>query len=245
MTRPRVVTASNPGPFTLDGTRTYLVGRDVAAVIDPGPDDPGHLRALRAAVAGARRVTVLVTHDHADHSGCARALADALDASLLGPCRDADGPLADGAAVETDQGDLVAVETPGHCAEHLCFNWPRGRALFAGDLVLGEGSTTWVGEYRGCVRDYLASLERVEALTPRVIYPAHGPPLEDVPGTLAAYREHRLARIGQAGLAQREHLGATPAQLVTTIYGDELPPRLREAAEASIAAMLDYLAGEG
>ena len=245
MTRPRVVAASNPGPFTLDGTRTHIVGRDVAAVIDPGPDDPGHLRALRAAVAGAHRVTVLVTHDHADHSGCARALADALGAPLLGPCRDADGPLADGDPVATDQGDLVAVDTPGHCAEHLCFHWPRWRALFAGDLVLGEGSTTWVGEYRGCVRDYLASLERVEALAPRVIYPAHGPPLEDVPGTLAAYREHRLARIEQAELAQREHPGATPAQLVTTIYGDELPPRLRDAAESSIAAMLDYLAGEG
>lgn len=243
MTRPRVVAASNPGPFTLDGTRTYIVGREVAAVIDPGPDDAGHLRALLAEVADAHRVTVLVTHDHADHSGCARTLADALGAPLLGPCRGADGPLADGDAVATDQGELAAVDTPGHCAGHVCFHWARGEALFAGDLVLGEGSTTWVGEYRGCVRDYLASLERVEALAPRVIYPAHGPPLEDVPGALAAYREHRLARIGQTELAGREHPDATPAQLVTTIHGDELPPRLRAAAEASIAAMLDYLAG--
>ena len=245
MTRPRVFTAANPGPFTLDGTRTYIVGREAAVVIDPGPDDPDHLRALRAALADARRVAVLVTHDHADHSGCARALADALGAPLLGPCRDADGPLADGDAVETDQGELIAVDTPGHCAEHLCFSWPRARALFAGDLMLGEGSTTWVGEYRGCVRDYLASLERVGALAPRVIYSAHGPPLEDVPGAIAAYREHRLARIEQAGRARRDHPGATPAQLVAMIYGDELPPRLRDAAEASIAAMLDYLAGEG
>lgn len=245
MTLPRVVIAANPGPFTLDGTRTYIVGREVVAVIDPGPDDPVHLRALRDAGAGARRVTVLVTHDHADHSGCARALADALGASLLGPCRDADGPLADGDAVETDRGALVAVDTPGHCAGHLCFHWPPARALFAGDLVLGEGSTTWVGEYRGCVRDYLASLKRVEALGLGVIHPAHGPPLEDVPGALAAYREHRLARIEQAELARREHPGATPAQLVSAIYGDELPPRVRDAAESSIAAMLDYLAGEG
>ena len=245
MIRPRAVTAANPGLFTLDGTRTYVVGRKMAAVIDPGPDDADHLRALRAAVADARRVVVLVTHDHADHSGCARALADALRAPLLGPCRDADGPLADGGAVETDEGGLLAVDTPGHCAEHLCFWWPRAGALFAGDLMLGEGSTTWVGEYPGCVRDYLASLARVEVLAARVIYPAHGPPIEDVPGTLAAYREHRLARIEQAEQAQRDHPGATPAQLVTTIYGDDLPPRLRDAAEASIAAMLDYLAGGG
>ena len=245
MTRPRVYTAANPGPFTLDGTRTHVVGREAAAVIDPGPDDPEHLRALRAAVAGARRVAVLVTHDHADHSGCARALADALGAPLLGPCRDADGPLADGDAVETDRGELVAVDAPGHCADHLCFHWPRARALFAGDLMLGEGSTTWVGEYPGCVRDYLASLERVEALAPTVIYPAHGPPIEDVSPALTAYREHRVERIRQTELARGDHPDATPAQLVTTIYGDELPPRLRAAAEASIAAMLDYLAGEG
>ena len=245
MTRPRVVIASNPGPFTLDGTRTHIVGREVAAVIDPGPDDPVHLRALRDAVAGARRVAVLVTHDHADHSGCARALADALRSPLLGPCRDADGPLADGDAVGTDRGELVAVDTPGHCPEHLCFSWPRANALFAGDLMLGEGGTTWVGEYRGCVRDYLTSLARIEDLEPRVIYPAHGAPLEDVPGALGAYREHRRARIEQVRLARRDHPAATPAQLVTTIYGDELAPRLRAAAEASIAAMLDYLAAEG
>ncbi len=245
MIRPRVVTASNPGPFTLDGTRTHIVGREVAAVIDPGPDDPDHLRALREAVAGARRVAVLVTHDHADHSGCARALADALGAPLLGPSRRADGPLADGDEVPTDQGRLVAVDTPGHCAEHRCLWWPRARALFAGDLLLGEGDTTWVGEYRGCVRDYLASLARVEALAPRVIHPAHGPPLEDAPGALAAHRAHRLARIEQVGRARGTHPGAPPAELTRAIYGDQLPPRLRAAAESSVAAMLDYLAAEG
>ena len=245
MTRPRVVLASNPGPFTLDGTRTYIVGRDSLAVIDPGPDDPGHLRALEAAVGGARDVMVLVTHDHADHSGCARALADALGCPLLGSCRQADRPLRGGDRVATDLGNLVALETPGHAADHLCFHWPRAGALFAGDLMLGEGSTTWVGEYSGCVRDYLASLARVEALAPDIVYPTHGPPLEDVPGAVQTYRDHRFARIEQAGEAGRAHPGATPAELVTAIYGNQLPPRLRAAAEASIAAMLDYLAGQG
>ena len=245
MTRPRIVIAPNPGPFTLDGTRTYIVGRESLAVIDPGPDDPDHLRSLRSAARGARRITVLVTHDHVDHSGCARALADALGVPLLGPCPDADGPLADGDRVETDQGDLVAVDTPGHSADHLGFLWPRARALFAGDLMLGEGSTTWVGEYPGCVREYLASLGKVEALGPRVLYPAHGPPIEDVPGALAAYREHRFTRIEQAGQARRAYPTATPEQLVTRMYGDELPRRLRAAAALSIAAMLDYLAGGG
>ena len=245
MIRPRVLTAANPGPFTLDGTRTHIVGRDVAAVVDPGPDDADHARALQDAVAGARRIAVLVTHDHADHSGCARALADALGAPLLGRCRDADDPLADGDRVETDQGELLAVDTPGHCAEHLCFFWPAARALFAGDLMLGAGDTTWVGEYRGGVRDYLASLERVAALAPSVVYPAHGPPRADVPAALATYREHRLARIEQVRLARRDHPAAAAAELVSAIYGGDLPPGLRDAAESSIAGMLDYLAAEG
>ena len=139
----------------------------------------------------------------------------------------------------------MAVDTPGHSADHLGFLWPRARALFAGDLMLGEGSTTWVGEYPGCVREYLASLGKVEALGPRVLYPAHGPPIEDVPGALAAYREHRFTRIEQAGQARRAYPTATPEQLVTRMYGDELPRRLRAAAALSIAAMLDYLAGGG
>ncbi len=243
--RPRVVSASNPGPFTLDGTRTHIVGRETPAVVDPGPDDPGHLRALEAAVADARRVAVLVTHDHDDHSGCARAFADACAAPLLGPCRDADAALGDGAAVSTDHGALIAVETPGHSARHLCFHWPRGQALFAGDLMLGEGATTWVGEYRGSVRDYLASLERIRALSPKVIYPAHGPPLEDVSGATAAYRAHRLARIEQTREARRARPGATQAELARVVYGIGLPPALAAAAAASIAAMLDYLDGAG
>ena len=245
MIRPRVVLAPNPGPFTLDGTRTHIVGRDRVAVIDPGPDHAGHLRALREAVGGAREAAVLVTHDHADHSGCARALADALDCPLLGSCGGADRPLGEGDRVATDAGDLVAVRTPGHSADHLCLHWPRARALFAGDLMLGEGGTTLVGAYPGGVRDYLRSLERVGALAPAVVYPAHGPPVEDVPGAVRAYRDHRMARIEQAGAARRAHPGATPAELATIIYGTGLPPRVRAAAESNIAAMLDYLAGGG
>ena len=113
MIRPRVVLAPNPGPFTLDGTRTHIVGRDRVAVVDPGPDDAGHLRALREAVGGAREAAVLVTHDHADHSGCARALADALDCPLLGSCGGADRPLGEGDRVATDAGGPGGGAHPG------------------------------------------------------------------------------------------------------------------------------------
>ena len=45
------IVAPNPGPMTLEGTNTYLYGAEPCAVIDPGPDDPGHLDAIRAAAA--------------------------------------------------------------------------------------------------------------------------------------------------------------------------------------------------
>lgn len=243
MLQPRVVTAANPGPFTLDGTRTHIVGRRSVAVIDPGPNSEDHVSAVRSILADATDVTVLVTHDHADHSGAARALAASLDAPVLGSTGHADRHLVEGDSVHTDDGALVTVETPGHSADHVAFHWPRADALFAGDLLLGEGDTTWVGEYSGCVRAYLSSLDRIDELGLSVIYPAHGPPLRDVHGTLLAYREHRRARIEQVRRLLSEHPGASVADLVEAIYGERLPVGLREAAGASVSAMVDHLGG--
>ncbi|MGH7340235.1 MAG: MBL fold metallo-hydrolase, partial [Candidatus Rokuibacteriota bacterium] len=178
MTQPRFLNAGNAGPFTLDGTRTYIVGRRTVAVIDAGPDLEPHVRALEAAVDEAESVAIVVTHGHPDHAPGARALAAALATDLWGPAG-VDGvtrPLSDGDCVPTDEGELIAVDTPGHSRHHLGLHWPARRALFAGDLVLGKGDTVWVGEYPGCVADYLQSLERVRRLGVDVIYPAHGPP---------------------------------------------------------------------
>ena len=46
-----LVRAANPSPYTLDGTNSYVVGRDPAWVLDPGPALDVHLDALAAAVA--------------------------------------------------------------------------------------------------------------------------------------------------------------------------------------------------
>ncbi len=243
MLQPRVANAENRGPFTLDGTRTYIVGRRSVAVIDPGPHSKPHLRALRSALAEATDVTVLVTHDHADHSGAARALAASVDAPVLGSSGDADCTLGEGDSVQTDEGMLVTVETPGHSADHLAFHWPAADALFAGDLLLGQGETTWVGEYPGCVHAYLESLDRVERLAPAVVYPAHGPPLRDVSATLRVFREHRRGRIEQVRRLLDERPEASAVDLVRAIYGSGLPEELHRAAEASVSAMADYLGG--
>ncbi|HEY8003339.1 MAG TPA: MBL fold metallo-hydrolase, partial [Phenylobacterium sp.] len=80
----RRVVANNPGPFTFKGTGTYIVGRGEVAVIDPGPDDPAHLAAILAAVAGERITHILITHHHSDHSPLAGPLKAATGAVIYG-----------------------------------------------------------------------------------------------------------------------------------------------------------------
>ena len=238
MNKPRVVRAENPGDFTLDGTRTFLVGKKNVAVIDPGPEVQEHLRALSHAVAGAERVTVLLTHDHPDHAEGAEAFARGVGAIIHGG---KERPLEDETRFGTDEGDVVALYTPGHTLDHFAFHWPQARALFAGDLVLGAGATTWIGEYRGCVADYLASLVRIRGLGLDIVYPAHGPPIDSVEETLERYESHRLDRIGQVAEVVARYPGASPIDVVHAVYGTELPSGLEEAARMSVEVMMEHL----
>ncbi|MBW3535349.1 MAG: MBL fold metallo-hydrolase [Gemmatimonadetes bacterium] len=256
----RSIQASNAGPFTLEGTRTFLVGTRRVAVVDPGPDDPGHVRAVAGVVAGAEAVTLVLTHGHADHAGAAPALASLLDAPVVGawgtgpgePGEDRHpGPaaglsfraLGQGEVVPTDAGALVAVHTPGHTPDHLAFHWEAGRALLAGDLLLGRGDTTWVAGYPGCVTDYLASLERVSALPLDIIHPAHGPDLDDPAAALERFESHRRVRVRQVRDALAEAPGADEAELLARVYGDAIPPGLRGAALESLRALVEHVRG--
>jgi glyoxylase-like metal-dependent hydrolase (beta-lactamase superfamily II) len=253
---PRVVKARNSGPFTLDGTRTYLVGRRRVAVIDPGPDAEEHVRALSRALEEAREVRILLTHRHPDHSGAAGPLSRLLQDRGMTPSalQVAGGeacaplgregevvPLGEGDLVSTDQGTLLTVETPGHTRDHLAFHWLESRAVFVGDLVLGRGSTTWVGEYPGCVEEYLASLRKVGKLEPRVLYPSHGPPRTSASKTLEAFERHRLQRIEEVRRARARNPGAGPRELVDLVYGTSVSPGLVTAAQASVEVILHHL----
>ena len=236
----RALLAPNPSPMTLDGTRTFLVGHRRPVVIDPGPNDPGHLRAILAALDGATPVALLLTHHHPDHAGAAEALAQATGVAAR--------VAADGERVETDAGSIEAVATPGHSPDHTAYLWvggdaPAGGALFVGDLFMGVGDTTLVAPPEGKLADYLRSLARVEALAPGVLHPAHGPPITDAAEAVARYREHRLARIEQVNEALEREPGASPERLVETVYGMELHPELRDAAAGSVRAILEYLRG--
>lgn len=237
----RVLRAGNIGPFTLDGTRTFIVGRRHAAVIDPGPDVEDHVRALAHALEGARRVDILVTHAHPDHAAAAAPLQAVLGgrARLRGPGGGI--PLAEGDRISTDQGDLLALHTPGHAHPHFAFLHLDSGNLFCGDLLLGEGDTTWVGEYPEAVTEYLSSLRRLQGMDIHTIHPAHGPPLEDPREALGRFLEHRLVRIQQVERLRGLYPDVDPVDLASRIYGPGHPAALRAAAILSIRAILHHL----
>lgn len=246
--------APNPGPMTLDGTWTYLVGRERPVVIDPGPAIPAHRDAILAALNGVRPLAILLTHSHGDHSQLAPELARATGAPLMlarGAANEhayhgmVDRWLADGDAFGTDVGVLHVVSTPGHAPEHVAFHWPQAGALFVGDTFMGQGDTTLVSPPEGDLAAYLQTLERIAGLAPSVLYPAHGPPITDASAAIERYRRHREERIAQVVHALRQAGPSHTAGLVDTVYGSELNPALRGAAQGSLEAIVNYLASTG
>ena len=203
------------------------------AVIDPGPDMEAHVRALSAALESAREVRVLLTHKHSDHAGAVPRLLELTGASLE--------TLNEGERVSTDEGELVALEVPGHSSDHRAFHWQEADCLFVGDLLLGRGNTTWVGEYLGCVQDYLDSLGKVQDLGVSTLYPAHGPPVTSPRETVDLFRRHRLERLEEVRTVRETHPEASPGELAQMIYGGEIPEKLRKAARAGVEAALHHL----
>ncbi|HET7461756.1 MAG TPA: MBL fold metallo-hydrolase [Longimicrobium sp.] len=246
--------APNPSPMTLDGTWTFIVGRERPVVIDPGPPISAHRDAILAALGGARPLAILLTHGHADHARLAPELARATGAPLLlargavneGAYQDlVDRWLAPGDAFGTDAGVLHVVPTPGHAPEHVAFQWPEAGALFVGDTFMGQGDTTLVSPPEGDLAAYLDTLERVAGLHPSVLYPAHGPPITDAMAAIERYRRHRHERIAQVVHALRRAGPSHPAGLVDAVYGSELHPALRGAAQGSLEAIVGYLTSTG
>jgi glyoxylase-like metal-dependent hydrolase (beta-lactamase superfamily II) len=255
MTRPpapRRVVAPNPGPFTLDGSISWVVGHEDVVIVDAGPEIESHLQTLVAFCRRARRVRIALTHGHGDHAGGADRLLsllrrgrDARAVEVVGSGHPNARPLVAGEEVGTDHGALVCIPTPGHAADHLAFHWPAARALFAGDHVLGRGDTTWVGEYPGCVADYLASLARVRALDLDVIHPGHGPSLTDPAAAVDRFEAHRRDRIRRVADLRKAHPGADADELFAAVYGSDVPAGLEGAARRSLAALVEYVDTEG
>lgn len=254
------VLAPNPSPFTHTGTQVHLVGETDLAVIDPGPDDPGHVAALVAAIAGRRVRFIVVTHTHRDHSPGARPLALITGAPIvgcaplafedLGPRADAsfdahyapDRVLADGESIGGNGWTLTAVSTPGHTSNHLAFALPETKALFSGDHVMGW-STSIVSPPDGDMAAYMASLEKLLPRDDRIYYPAHGDPIETPQRLVRGMLGHRKQREGQILRLVRAAPLAISAMVERMYVG--IDPRLFPAAERSVLAHLIDLERRG
>jgi glyoxylase-like metal-dependent hydrolase (beta-lactamase superfamily II) len=218
--------APNPGPMTLAGTNTYLYGSDPCVVIDPGPDDAGHLDAVRAAAEERGGIgVVLLTHSHGDHA----AGADGLGVKAVLPTGG------------EEYGGLRALATPGHAADHVCF-LTGDRACFSGDLVLGEGST-FVPPDGGSLAAYMDSLRLLQTEPIELICPGHGPWVTDPAAKLAEYVEHREMRERRL-LAALERGERSKEALLADAWSD-VPAELRPAAALVMEAHLQKLESEG
>ncbi len=231
-----LVRAPNPGPFTLDGTNTWLVGRDPAWVVDPGPDDAGHVAAVLAAARRRGGIGGLaLTHDHADHAEAVPALRATAGGTVpVAAARgEVDLVLGDGDVA----GPLTALATPGHAPDHLAY--VAGPLACTGDAVLGAGSVFVQADLAA----YLAALRRLRELDLERLLPGHGPIVTEPRTVLDAYVAHRLER--ERGLLAALAAGHRTVDALLDAAWSDAPAALRPAAALTLGAHLDKLAAEG
>ncbi len=261
----RRIICENPGPFTFTGSGTYIVGPAAGplAVIDPGPMNEAHQRALVSEIGDATVSDILITHTHSDHCGGARRFADrvgapiramgphpvadkALDAPALDEGADysfkPDALLKDGDLIRGPGWTIEAVATPGHLSNHLCFALIEEGALFTGDHIMGW-ATTVVAPPDGDMGAYLDSLDRLIARADRRYYPTHGAPIDNPHPFVRAIRTHRRIRDGQI-LDQLRKGRTRIKEIVPVIYAD-IDKRLHGAAALNVYAHLIRLVGTG
>jgi glyoxylase-like metal-dependent hydrolase (beta-lactamase superfamily II) len=261
----RRVIAGNAGPMTFTGTCSYIVGAGTVAMIDPGPDDPAHLARLLDAVRGETVSHIVVTHTHRDHSPNVPALKAATGARVVGcgPHRAArelalgeinpldaaadrdyapDLAMRDGDTISGPGWHLSAVETPGHCANHVAFTLPEEATLFSGDHVMAW-STSIVAPPDGAMAAYMASIEKLRAMEHVLYRPGHGGPVAEPQRFLRGLVQHRRQR--EAAVLSRLAAGdGTIAAMVPPIY-QNLPAALHGAASLSVLAQLEDLVLRG
>ena len=229
------VRAENPGPYTLSGTNTWVVGRNPAWVVDPGPDISEHIepwppRSRRAAApAGSRSRTTTATTSR----GCSRCAS--------GSAARRSAPAATRPTCGSATATASARSRCTRCRATRPTTWRScgDGACFTGDAVLGEGSV-FVAEDLG---EYLEALQRLRQLPLRVICPGHGPPVWDPKGKLDEYLAHRRER-EQKLLAALEDGLRGEDELLDAVWADA-PAALRPAAAVTLGAHREKLQAEG
>ena len=246
--RVAVALGQNPGPFTGPGTNTYLIGKGRRRILlDTGQGVAAYLPKLEEAMAqtGCDSLQeIVLTHAHPDHIGGVKQVRERFGALEVKkkPWPELDGrydfpitAIDDGHRIETEGATLRALHTPGHAPDHLCFLLEEERSLISGDNILGVG-TTVIPADSGDLADYLNSLERMLALEPARIYPAHGPCIEDGAAKIREYIDHRQARDGQILAAMASGAQSVP-DIVRVVYA-AYPKALHAAAGQSVTSHL-------
>ncbi len=246
------VTQDNPGMFTGPGTNTWVIGDagGPAFVLDPGEEDDAHFEAMLHAVGGRDVAAVLISHTHRDHWPLAPRVASHFDAEIRAfseePPFTAGPRLEDGTRLSAGGTTLVALHTPGHASDHLCFLLEEERAVFTADLVMGW-STSIIAPPDGNLNQYMASLERLLDLGQGggidILHPGHGESIEPPLDRIREIHRHRQQRTDQALEAIAAGVATIP-EMVERIYAD-VDPKLHGAAAFSLRAHLDALVEEG
>ncbi len=230
--------ADNPGPFTLTGTNTWIVGSEPAWLVDPGPALDAHVAVIAEEVARRGGLGgIALTHDHGDHAAAIPAIRSRFPAARLGAARGSvDRRLSEGDRF----GPLEVIATPGHAPDHLSFL--VGGAALTGDAVLGQGSV-FIAPDPGALAGYLEGLARLRRHQLEVLLPGHGPIVSDPGAKIDEYIDHRLAR--EQRLLAALSTGVRSVDEMLDAAWPEVPAVLRPAATVTLAAHLDKLADEG
>ena len=256
----RRLLAKNPSPFTFYGTGTYIIGHDDLAVIDPGPLVESHIFNLLKLLKSAKKVSLFITHTHADHSPAAKVIKENIECTTygFGPYKrkkfdtnfeeghdlnfKPDIYLNDGEIVNGNGWSLRAIHTPGHTSNHMCYGLEEQLILFTGDHIMGW-STTVIVPPDGNMTSYIESLKKVLNYKYKIFYPTHGGPITKPRQFVNALIAHRLMRQTQI-INELSKNNLTIKEMVSKFY-KTTDKRLWPAAEKSILANLLSLKDKG